>query len=727
MRLFRVISVCFILIVSAVAQSAPATDTKLPVRRVVLYKNGVGYFEHSGHVTDAQQVSISFTTAQLNDVLKSLTVLDRGNGHITGVSYNSTAPVEQRLQSLRLPIGENVSQADFLRALRGARVEVRSGTIVLTGRLLSIDSREVKRKDETTTTIDTVSLVTDNGEVRSFDLTPSTGVRILERDLNEEIGRYLNVISSEREQDVRRMTISTAGTGERELFVSYISEVPVWKSTYRIVLPTRKDAKPLLQGWAIVDNTVGEDWKNVQLSLVAGAPQSFIQQLATPYYARRPQVGLPETAMLSPQTHEQTMASEVVNGALRTPAKIPEKVQMMQEDKEAPSGVPGGTMGGVLGGVIGAPAQSRTVAESMGVGPGQGGGIGGGFSRVGGGVRNFANEVESQYSSAASRDLGDLFEYSLKEPVTIRKDQSALVPIVQARVDAEKVTMWSANPGRPLRALWLTNNSGLTLDGGSFNVLEEGTFSGEGLVDAMKPGEKRLLSYAADLGVRVESKLQNERQHVAKVTVFRGVMTHSTEWRERQTYTVRNENTETRTVIIEHPVRRGYKLADSTSKPDETTASFYRFRVKVEPKETATLTVEEFRPVSSTYYLSNLTDDQIEMFVQQKTIDAATEKALRRILTQKGEVGGFDNQIASRQKEMTSIFDDQQRVRENLKALKGSAEEKELTQRYTRQLNQQEDRVQSLRTEVDGLRGKRDQAQAELNRMVQDLQLEATL
>src|SRR5207249_11898975 len=100
----------------------------------------------------------------------------------------------------------------------------------------------------------------------------------LEKDVNEEVGKYLGLIASTRDQDVRRMTISTAGDGDRDLLVSYISEVPVWKSTYRIVVP--KEGKPLLQGWAVVDNTVGEDWKNIQLSLVAGAPQTFVQELS---------------------------------------------------------------------------------------------------------------------------------------------------------------------------------------------------------------------------------------------------------------------------------------------------------------------------------------------------------------------------------------------------------------------------------------------------------------
>src|SRR6202050_5646602 len=103
------------------------------------------------------------------------------------------------------------------------------------------------------------------------------------------------------------MTIATAGSGERRLYVSYVSEVPIWKTTYRIVLPSKAGEEPLLQGWAIVDNTVGEDWNDVELSLVAGAPQSFIEQLSQPYYARRPVVPLPESAQLTPQTHEGSM------------------------------------------------------------------------------------------------------------------------------------------------------------------------------------------------------------------------------------------------------------------------------------------------------------------------------------------------------------------------------------------------------------------------------------
>src|SRR5579862_1126050 len=280
---------------------------RLPVKRVVLYKNGVGYFEHTTRIHGNQDLAIDFTTAQLNDVLKSLTVVDQGDGRISGVRYNSIAPLDERLKALRLPFGETISRAEFLAALRGARVEVHSGNENATGRLLSVEKEKRVNEKGDSYDVTEFSLVSDSGEMRNFDLNASTSVRLAEQDLSDEVGKYLNLIGSSRARDLRRMTISATGSGDRDIFVSYISEVPVWKSTYRIILPDKPGDKTILQGWAIVDNTVGEDWKDVQLSLIAGAPQSFIQDISQPYYTRRPVVAPPEALMLSPQTHEAAM------------------------------------------------------------------------------------------------------------------------------------------------------------------------------------------------------------------------------------------------------------------------------------------------------------------------------------------------------------------------------------------------------------------------------------
>jgi hypothetical protein len=303
-----------------------------------------------------------------------------------------------------------------------------------------------------------------------------------------------------------------------------------------------------------------------------------------------------------------------------------------------------------------------------------------------------------------------------------------MVPIVQSSINAEKVSIWNDQAGfpRPQRALWITNSSGLTLDGGSFSVLEEETFAGEGLFDPIQPNEKRLVSYATDLALNASSRNGSEQQRVSKVRLSRGVMTQVSEIREKKTYTFRNEDSTPRMVIVEHPVRLGYELRGEV-RPMETTAAWMRFRLQVEPKQTASLVIEEARPVQATYGLTNLTDDQVGLFVRQQSVNKTIEDALRKILAQKSAIDDLDTQKSERESEVEKIFDDQQRLRENMKALKGTAEEKALLQRYTRQLNEQEDRLDALKKEIQQLGSRQESAQTELDKMIQGPSFDVTL
>lgn len=694
------------------SESSNASVAKLPVRRVVLYKNGVGYFEHLGRVRGSQDVHVDFTSAQLNDVLKSLTVLDLSGGHITGVGYNSEAPLARRLATLRLTLGEKPSMEDFLGALRGARLEVHTSKgAAITGKLLSVEQKS-EVKDNGTNEWTEISLVSDTGEVRTSEVTPATSFRIAEKDLQTEVGKYLNLVASSRDQDVRRMTISTTGTGERNLYISYISEIPIWKTTYRIVLPSKPDKKPLLQGWAIVDNTIGEDWNDVELSLVAGAPHSFIQELSQPYYGRRPVVQLPESVQLTPQTHAATL--ETARSADMSVAFVAPRVGGV------PGGVAGGSMGGVLGGVVG------------GIGSGSGSGMAPPSPAPPPPMPEEAEVEEAREESepvAEGNALGDLFEYKLKERVTIRKNQSALVPILQTDVAAEKVSLWSELLGvaRPLRALWLSNATALTLDGGSFNVLDSNTFAGEGLLEAIKPGERRLLSYATDLGLLVDTKDESRRERVTRVYITRGTLVTISEDREKKTYIVRNEDTTPRVLVIEHPARPEWKLSADSPQPEEKAAGLYRFRLNVEPKKTERLVINEAKPLYTQYELKTLTDDQIELLLRQKSISVDVEKALRGITSQKSVVAEYEGQVKVQQQQMDQIFGDQARLRENIKSLKGSAEEKALLQRYTKQLDDEETQLEALRKKKLDLEARQQQADALLRNMIQQLQMDVTL
>jgi hypothetical protein len=698
-----------------------------------------------------------------------------------------------------LSLGERPTTAEFLGALRGARLEVRSGSgPLLTGKLLSVE-----RKTRTgagpgwTVETDEISLITDSGEVRSVDLNASTSVRIAEKDLQVEVGRYLGLIASSRDQDVRRMTISTTGTGERNLYVSYISEVPIWKTTYRIVLPSKAEKKPLLQGWAIVDNTVGEDWDSVELSLVAGAPHSFIQQLSEPFYGRRPVVALPESVQLSPQTHAATLmrGNGRLSGAVSDPtgaAVAGANVRLLDENNAVVaqtttesngqytfSGASAGNyrveverqgfQKNVISGLTVSPGENQfntqlrlgssaqtvevTAAPSsamettsamvgtvgklsavanrahVGLGYGSGGGMGGGPFRAGPSVASLEEARAMGEAAASGQELGDLFEYKLKDRVTLKKNQSALVPIAQTEIEAEKVSLWSGptGSGRPLRGLWLKNTSPLTFDGGSFSVLENEVFAGEGLTDPIKPGERRLISYATDLGLLVEASKNNRPQHVTRVKILKGVLTQVSELQERTLYVARNQDGITRALVIEHPARAEWQLAKGAKEPEEKAPGEYRFRVEVPAKATGSLPVEEVRTLATSYELSNLGEEQIGLFVKQGTITGEMAEALKRITAQKTVVAKLEEEMENRQKDIDRIVEDQGRLRENMKALRGSAEEKALLQRYTKQLEEQETQLDVLRKKIRDTEAQRDKANEQLEKMIDELQIEATL
>jgi hypothetical protein len=385
------------------------------------------------------------------------------------------------------------------------------------------------------------------------------------------------------------------------------------------------------------------------------------------------------------------------------------------------------------------------------LGPGSGGGTGGGSYHSGAiqemplngrlstdlvalqggaadGVFNSLMQVSTP-AAAEGQDFDDLYAYKLKDRVTIRKNQSAMVPILQSEIRAERVSLWTSNQsiGHPLRGVWLTNTSGETLDGGNFSVIEDEIFAGQGLMDPIKPSERRMLSYATDLGMLVRVTGAAAPQRYTRVSIAHGVMIRRSENRQKRTYTIRNEDSSPRALIIEHPVQPGWNLTSDTLRPEETTASSYRFRVLLGPKESTSLEVSESRPAETRIEINNVDDDQIGVMLKDNSITPEIEQALRKILAQKSQVEALDTEVENRDTETNAIYDDQQRVRENLKALKGSAEEKALTQRYTQQLSDEENRLGKLRVEKEEFQKKSEAAQAQVDKMIEDLAMEATL
>jgi hypothetical protein len=530
-----------------------------------------------------------------------------------------------------------------------------------------------------------------------------------------------------------------------------------------------------------VDNTVGEDWKDVQLSLIAGAPQSFIENISQPFYTRRPVVQLPPSVMLTPQEHEGTLSGvgSGVGGGIAG-GSMGQLQQYAKLNRPSATGATSlhGTVRDLSGAVIagaqvtvrneGTGASQATTTDARGVyqfynvSPGNAALFVNmpGFKRFE--LTNFfigvsrENEIDArlevgtaseavevqaspvsiqtmstsvaeiagnQHVEAESRDLGDYFEYNIKQPITIGKNQSALVPILQARIEAEKVSLWNEDSKEIRRALWITNSSGLTLDSGTFNILDGDTFAGEGLIETVHPAERRLISYAADPVLRITMEEESSQRPASRVRIAKGIMILTREQRDSRKYTLHNSDTQLRQVVIEHPARAGWKLAEG-ARPEETTASFLRFRVGVARAKTEELRIEEYHPEDTQYELTNLDDNTVALISQQNQITPALQDVFRRVLDKKNQVAGLEQQITSRRAEVDSITKDQARIRENMKALKGSPEEKALLQRYTHQLDAQEDRLNTLNKEIADLQDKQDKADEELDQMIEQIAMD---
>jgi hypothetical protein len=697
---------------AAAAESAePAAVKDLPVRKVVLYKNGVGYFEHAGTVNGNQKVAIDFTSPQLNDVLQSLTVLDEGGGRIAGVNYNSTTPLAEQLKSLSLGMSDDPNSTELFQALRGQRVEVTGGPGgAITGRLMSIETRTQKvgaaSSDEDTSSASIMpatiekfylTLVASSGAVRVIELTPQLSVRPLDASLQGQLDRYLELLSTTHANGLRHLTLNALGQGQRELRVSYISEVPVWKATYRMVFPRTGNGKAILQGWAVVDNTVGADWDNVQLSLVAGAPQSFIQPLSQPLYTRRPEIPIATEAQLTPQTHEAAenevpehvvhVQSEMMNGQLTAPTRVPHSIKMVAGKEAAPV-----TFG---------------VAGMEGIGSGSGSGMGSGVYRASDAV---------QEGDVSTNAFDDYFQYSLTQPVTIHKNESSMVPILQQELPAEHFTLWSQNEPTPLRAVRLENTSKLTLDSGSFSIFESGEFAGEGLLDPIHPGEKRLLSYAADQAVRVRVTNNEGQRTLHHVEVRKGVIIETHMDVAGVTYTAVNSADEDRVVLLEHPRRTNGWSLDGSLKPDETAPSLYRFKVPVAAHATANLEVREHGPEQVRVNL-NANQNQTQYLLDLvKRVPGALD-ALQPVIDAQTAVAKLDWNIAESKKAEAAAATDEARDRDNLTALKGN----EAAKRFVDELNRAEDTLQAARKQTADLEQQKLAAVAKLNTLIASL------
>ena len=686
------------LIAASVNVRAQSANTDVPVREVVLFSSGVGYFQHEGTVRGDAATELRFKTTQINDILKSLVLNDLDGGHVGVVTYPSQAPLDKTLASFQVDISSNPSEGQLLDKLRGARISLgfngANGVESLQGTVLGVEEREVPGGKEGAAPLkqEFLNLVTSGG-IRSLELARVDHFQLEDRNLQEELNRALAAVAGARDQDKKPVDIRFNGEGDRHVRLGYVVETPIWKASYRLVLPGKdaRDKQGMLQGWAIVDNQTDNDWKDVRLSLVSGRPISFIQDLYQPLYVPRPTV-VPELyASLRPQ--------EYAGG----------------QEQNAKAQAPGTNASGTNG----SPRERQTIGSALDAGPvsatatATGGALldQGPVSATGGTSVPSApapmNVSESVAPLSNTAKIGELFQYTVGN-VSLARQQSAMIPIINDPIEAEKVSIYNEDvlAAHPLNGVRLKNT---TEDKkhflqGPVTVFEEGRYAGDARIDDVPPGQSRLLSYGVDLQMSVLAKSPESNETVQTAKIIKGVLQITRESVDVREYSAENKGEDDRVLVIEHPVRPDWKLAD-TPAPVETTDALYRFQQPVAAGKTEKFTVREERVWDQRIVLSQRATEQFEWCSRVGTIPAAVREALAKAVARVQAVDAIQDQITQKDAQIKDLSGDQDRIRENLKSVDHASA---YATRLLKKLDDQESQLEKLHAEADALRTKLD-------------------
>ncbi|MCS6953592.1 MAG: hypothetical protein RMK57_13580 [Bryobacterales bacterium] len=639
---------------------------ELPVRQVILYKHGVGYFERAGEIPAGETARLEFKVSEMDDVLKSLTVADAAGRPVAGLRYASSEPLERQLAQFPFQLGKSQPLSILLDSLKGARIEIRFGEQAIKGAVVGARSTPAAEDHPER---EWLTLLDDGGELRTVELSGATSLRFDDPGLSRLLRQYLETLQGARSTERRSLYVGAADRQPRRLTVSYVIPVPVWKSSYRLIFGDGRE--PVLEGWAIVDNTTSEDWNGVRLSLVSGRPISFVSRLYEPRYLARPTVELPEERPQAPMLHAGAIEERGERAAPM--AALPEQLALRAPAAQV------------------APTEARQA------------------------------DIASSVIAAAGRELGELFEYPFAQPVTVRRGESALLPFLQQRIAARKLLIFTGASGvHPTHAVELTNNTGKTLDGGPITVFDAGAYAGEALMETLKRDDRRLISYAVDLGTRITTQFETGSEEVREVHLRRGLLTTRHALRETRTYTIRNLEQKAKTLVIEHPARPDFRLTGR--KADETTANAYRFEIKLAPGALEKFPVVEERTYETTMAVTNLTPDVLVSFVRNQALPEAARQQLERLLHLKRSIADRDRELELVGKEIHALAEDQERIRRNLASLSGVSGQQEQVQNYARQLGALETRIGALRERQKELGQQKAALESELNSLIETME-----
>jgi hypothetical protein len=683
---------------AAAADKPAEKPAELPLRRVVLFTSGVGFFEHRGKVDGDAKIDLKFNVADINDLLKSMVLEDQGGGRISTITYSSRDPITKTLKTFSVDLTREPNIANLLRQVRGEQVLVELPNPV-TGKILGIERRQEKIGKDEILEVEMLNLLTPTG-LRSIPLSGISEIRLLNEKLNAELQDALAILTQVHSHDKKNVTLEFLGDGARQVRVGYIQEAPLWKTSYRLVL--KDERPPLLQGWAIVENTTEHEWQNVALTLVNGRPISFIMDLYQPLYVARPVVA-PETfASLRPQTHGQDLAAR--------------EEEFLRAGQNAAKGEGFGSRGSGGRGLGGMGGGMGGMAAGMG-----GGFFGGGGQREQKPAERPLDPGAGVRSAAQGDEVGELFRYQIEPPVTLARQQSAMLPIVNDSIKGEKVSLYNAavQAKHPLNAVQLVNSTDLHLMQGPITVYDGGEYAGDARIEDLAPGSRRLITYALDLNTEIAVQKHDTPQSLVSTRVAHGTLEFQHKLVRSHDYVIKNSGARPKKVLIEQPVESDWKL--TKPEPAEKTRNLYRFAVTAEPGKPASMSVAEEKLVAGNLALTAFDDeDDAAVYLSSPVVSAPIKKAIGEVIRRKQALQAISVQRTQLEQKMATIQEEQSRIRQNMAQLDHDSD---LYKRYVKKFGAQEDDVEKLRPQVESLSAQQQKARLDLEKYIETLDI----
>lgn len=671
-----------LLLASVATFALPAMAADLPLKRVVVTTSGLALYQHEGTIEGDEQVEISARLDRVDDMLKSLLVLD-SKGELGGVSLPGREPLSQLFRDLPFDENDLTSLSRLLNTLKGTPVSIDGGDI--SGRLLSVTHEETQTENGLVTKY-RVSVLTDQG-IKTMLTEDMETLAFRDPKVQEQLDKALESLFANRVMDRRTLTINLKGTGERQVGLAYIQDAPLWKSAYRLVLPQGEDDKTAtLQGWAVMENTTGSDWDSVQVTLMSGSPVTYHQSLYESYHIDRPELPVKIMDRVMPRVDKGAVADL---------------------DEEAPRYAP--RMKAARGGVelfamedaiAGAPPMPQAaMAMEMSAAPME----------------------MAQVQAAASSETASQLLFTFPQEIDLPAGHTLMVPFVSHELPAEEVYVYQpeTNARHPLASVEMKNESGSGLPPGILTLYDGGASGlvhvGDAEMPLMPKGESRFVSFALDNKTTIDREDSSDK-HLGMISFERGNLRQKVVWTNTTSYTIKAPEDEARTLVLEHPRRQGWEL-DTPGGLDgdvEKSETHYRLRVKVPAGETKSVKVTLRNEGTETLSAGQLNPRDLDMrlaAISGEDIPSDLRKALEKVQSLNREVYSVQRALQQLRQERQQIFNDQQRIRQNLSTV---SQNSSLGKRYLDQMEQQEDKLAALAEREEDLQRKENEARAAL-------------